>query len=369
MKRFITLPLILLLCCCGTEPAKQSVQPETPVKLPEWTSTKVFANNADEEPISYRYPQGRWLEKFWVVQKPEQAKVANMYPTPNGFVTEGIGLLDIRGKTVSSFDRLQTEAISDGDTIYTTNPQTSDYVLALRDDGTTAWQSRIGEKSRGEGSFFLEEGNLVFLLETPQGYRVTRFDRKSGSIVWQNDYQIDSGFSSTWAQGSGSIWILTTIQGENVERILCRMSARTGKVDTFSVNFRKPFAACKNFIWYLDRDRLFKFHPESGKTVSVAARDALSVQNVGQFLLVNSVKQPKLLDPADSNIHMLFPDQVQVFDGVVFQVLQKMIVAVDPETRDELWKIDFDEAVQSVAYSRSCVAVQTTEKIYFFKKR
>lgn len=369
MKKFLVLPLVLLLCCCRTEITKQQPQTETPTKLPEWTSTKIFANNADEEPVSYRYPQGRWLEKCWIVQKPEQAKVANMYPVPNGFVTEGIGLLDVRGKTISPFDRLQTEAISDGDTIYTTNPQTSDYVLALRDDGTVAWQARIGENSRGEGAFFIEENNLVFLLETPQGYRVTRFDRKSGSIVWQNVFQIDSGFSSTWASGSGSIWILTTIQSESVERILSRISARTGKVDTFKVDFRKPFAVCKDFVWYLDRDKLFKFHPDSGKTVSVPAKDALSVQNVDQFLLVNSVKQPKLLDPTDSSIHMLFPDQVQVFDGVVFQVLQKMIVAIDPQTRDELWKMDFDEAVQSVAYCRSCVAVQTTEKIYFFKKR
>lgn len=369
MKKFLVLSLVLLLCCCRTEITKQQSQTETLMKLPEWTSTKIFANNADEDPIFYRYPQGRWLEKFWVVKKPEQAKVANMYPTPNGFVTEGIGLLDIRGRTISPFDRLQTEAISDGDVIYTTNPQTSDYVLALRDDDTAAWQARIGEKSRGEGSFFLEDNNLVFLLETPQGYRVTRFDRKSGSIVWQNVYQIDSGFSSTWTQGSGSIWILTTIQGDNIERILSKISARTGKVETYKVDFRKPFASSKDFVWYLDRDKLFKFHPDSGKIVSIQAKDALSVQNVGQFLLVNSVKQPKLIDPTDSSIHMLFPDQVQVFDGVVFQVLQKMIVAVDPQTRDELWKMDFDETVQSVAYSRSCVAVQTTEKIYFFKKK
>lgn len=369
MKRILPLLLALLVSSCGQKPASQIQQTGSDEGLPQWQVVKAFANNADEEPVVYRYPKGRWLERFWIVQKPEFAKVANMYPTENGFVTEGIGMLDTRSRSVMPFERLQTEAVSDGQTIYTTNPQTSDYVLALRQDGTVAWQSRIGEKSRGEGVFFIEEGNLVFLLETPLGYRVTRIDRKSGSIVWQNSYQIESGFSSLWAQGSGYIWIVTTIQNQKVERVLCRISARTGEFKTFPVDFRKPFAACNGFLWYLDRDRLCKFSPETGKTVSTPAMDALNVQLVGKFLLVNSTKQPKVLDPKDSSIHMLFPDQVQVFGDVVFQVLQKMVVAVDPQTRDELWKMDFDQAVQGVAISGSGIAIQTTDKIFLFAKK
>jgi hypothetical protein len=369
MKKVQLILLAAIFCGCGTQTVTKAPESKTQLSLPQWRFVKVFANNADEEPVVYLYPKGRWLEKFWVVQKPEQAKIANMYPTANGFVTEGMGLLDTRGKTISPFDKLQTEAVSDGEMIYTTNPQASDYIIALREDGSVAWRSRIGERSRGEGVFFIEEGNLVFLLETPSGYRITRFDRKSGSVVWQNVYEIESGFSSLWAKGSGFVWILTTIQSDKIERVLSKISARTGEVSTFDVDFRQPFAACKGFLWYLNRDKLNKFSPDTGMTVSIQAKDAISVQTVGQYVLLNSTKQPRILDPTDSSIHMLFQDQVQVFGDVVFQVMQKMVVAVDPQTRDELWKMDFDQAVQSLAVSTSSVAIQTTDKIYLFSKK
>lgn len=369
MKRFLALLLSVVVCGCGQESAIRQQQPDSESKQSQWQVVKAFANNADEEPVMFRYPKGRWLERFWVLEKPEYAKVANLYPTQNGFVAQGIGFLDTRGKTVSPFEKLQSEAISDGDRIYTTNPQTSDYIVALNENGTVAWRTRIGEKSRGEGAFFIEEGNLVFLLETPLGYRVTRFDRKSGSIVWQDVFEIESGFSSLWTQGSGAIWILTTIQNDKVERVLCKISARTGEFQTFDVDFRKPFASSNGFLWFLDRDRLSKYSPLTGKTVTIPAKDALNVQSVGRFLLVNSTKQPKILEPSDSSIHMLFPDQVQVFGDVVFQVLQKMIVAVDPQTRDELWKMDFDQPVHGVAISSSGIAIQTTDRIYFFAKK
>ena len=370
MRKLALCALAMILCSCGVAKTTQNQEDNKPKDELTWKQIKKYNFSTDEEPVDFRYPQGRWLELAWMVQKPEYAKVANMYPAENGIICEGVGLLDVRGKTISSFDKLQPAAVSDGNLIYTTNPQTSDYVLAVRtDDGKTAWQSRIGESHRGEGEFFLEQGNLIFLLETPEGYRVTRFDRKSGSIVWQNVFDIDSGFSSIWTSGSGSIWILSTLQGEKLMHIMSLIDAKDGSVKTFECPFRKPFAACGNFLWYLDNDRLFRFDPTIMTTTSIPAKDAISVENMNDFVLVNSIKQPKLLETSDAGIHMLYPDQIQTFGNVVFQVLQKMIVAVDPGSRDELWKIDFSQQVQGVAYSQACVAVQTTDKIYIFTKR
>jgi hypothetical protein len=370
VKKLSLCIVIVMLCSCGISSTSTNQEKKIPKEQLAWQQIKKFNFSADEDQVSFRYSDGRWLELAWVITKPEYAKVANMYPAANGIICEGLGLLDVRGKTVSPFDKLQPVAVSDGNLIYTTNPQTSDYVLAVRtDDGTTAWQARIGENHRGEGHFFLEQGNLIFLLETPQGYRVTRFDRKSGSIIWQNLLQIDSGFSSIWAQGSGSIWILSTVQGEKLIHVMSRIDAKDGIAQTFECPFRKPFAACGNYLWYLDNERLFRFDPSKMTTTSIPAKDAISVDQMNGFVLVNSTRQPKLLVTADASIHMLFPDQVQTYGDVVFQVLQKMIVAVDPASRDELWKIDFTEQVQEIAYSPACVAVQTTDKIFIYTKR
>jgi hypothetical protein len=370
IRKLAVLASILLLVSCNGSQLAKAPEPEKTDKSLTWQTVKVFASNADEQEVSYRYPYGRWLETAWIVQKPEFAKIAKMHSAKNGIICEGLGLLDLRGKTISQLDKMQTVSISDGDMLFTTNPQTSDYVLAIRtDDGATAWQSRIGEHFRGEGSFFLEQGNLVFALETPSGYRITRFDRKSGSVVWQNVFEIESGFSTVWTQGSGYVWILTTVQTDRMRNILSRISARDGQVQTFDCPFRKPFVSCGTYLWYLDREKLFRFDPETGQTVSVPAKDAITAENVAGFVLVNSTKQPKLLDPKDATIHMLYPDQVKAWNGVVFQLLQKMVVAVDPISRDELWKMDFNQVIQEVAFSQACVAVQTTDKIYFFTKR
>lgn len=371
MKRLFYLAVATaVLSGCG-QPAKTYPAPNQ-AKTAEltWQTVRVFSNYADEEQVSFRYPNGRWLENLWTYKKPDFAKIVTMYPAENGIICEGLGLFDVRGKSVTTFDKLQTEAVSDGHAIFTTDPQTSDYVKAVNTvDGATLWQSRIGEKARGDGEFFFVDGNLVFLLETPQGYRVTRFDRKSGSIVWQVILPIESGFSSRWAVGSGEIWILTTIQSEGLKNILSRINARTGETNIFDCPFRESFAVAGGYLWYLKDGSLVRFNAVSGQSIPMPARDSLSIQNISDFLLLNSTKQPKVLDPKDATNHMLFPDQVQSFGGVVFQVLQKMIVAVDPITREELWKMDFSEAVQSVVFSPACVAVQTTQNIYFFWKK
>lgn len=371
MKRlfFLAAATVVLASCAQTTENNPTPIQKKKTEL-AWQTVKVFSNYADEEPVYYRYPNGRWLENLWIYKKPDFAKIVSMYPAENGIICEGLGLFDVRGKSVTPFDKLQTEAVSDGHTIFTTDPQTSDYVKAVSTvDGTKMWQSRIGEKARGEGEFFFVDGNLVFLLETPQGYRVTRFDRKSGSIVWQVVLPIESGFSSRWAIGSGEIWILTTIQTEGLKNVLNRINARTGEAEMFDCPFRETFAVAGGYLWYLKDGNLVRYNAISGQSISMPAKDSLSIQNVSGFLLLNSTKQPKVLDPKDATNHMLFPDQVQSFDGIVFQVLQKMIVAVDPITRDELWKMDFSEAVQSVVFSPACVAVQTTQNIYFFWKK